>query len=261
MTKQEPLVSVLMTAYNREKYIAEAIESVLDSTYQNFELIIVDDRSKDNTVAIAESYAARDNRIHVYVNEQNLGDYPNRNKAASYAKGKYIKYVDSDDKLYPHGLDIMVYSMEKFPEAAMGVCNSGYHKAMMPVCLSPVESYRFHFLESSIFHRSPLSLIFRRDIFITNSGFNNERMVSDYEISLRLAMKYNIVILIDGVGWNRIHEGQEVNDSHKYYERYDEIARHYMEESGLLTATEQKIARKRTKNTFLKMLARKILAQ
>ena len=58
-----PLVSVLMTAYNREKYIAEAIESVLASTYKNFELIIVDDCSKDKTVEIARRYAKKDQRI------------------------------------------------------------------------------------------------------------------------------------------------------------------------------------------------------
>ena len=76
-----PLVSILMTCYNREKYIGEAIESVLASSYTNLELIIVDDHSSDNTVGIARAYAAKDSRVNVYVNELNLGDYPNRNKA------------------------------------------------------------------------------------------------------------------------------------------------------------------------------------
>ncbi|MBN2662839.1 MAG: glycosyltransferase family 2 protein, partial [Bacteroidales bacterium] len=99
--QNNPFVSVLMTAYNREKYIAEAIESVIASTYQNWELIIVDDGSKDKTVEIAKQYEAKDPRIKVYINEKNLGDYPNRNKAASYAKGKYLKFVDADDLIYP----------------------------------------------------------------------------------------------------------------------------------------------------------------
>ena len=95
-----PLVSVLMTAYNREKYIEEAIGSVLASTYTYFELIIVDDCSKDKTVEIAKKYERMDERVKVYINETNLGDYPNRNKAASYASGEYLKYVDSDDLVY-----------------------------------------------------------------------------------------------------------------------------------------------------------------
>ena len=64
-----PIVSVLMTAYNREKYIAAAIESVLASTLTDFELIIVDDGSRDRTVEIAKTYAAKDTRIKLYVNE------------------------------------------------------------------------------------------------------------------------------------------------------------------------------------------------
>ncbi len=86
----QPLVSVLMTAFNREKYIAVAIQSVLNSSYKNFELIIADDGSTDNTVAIARSYANLDLRITVFINEKNLGDYSNRNKAATYAKGEFI---------------------------------------------------------------------------------------------------------------------------------------------------------------------------
>uniref|UniRef100_UPI00397D36C0 glycosyltransferase family 2 protein n=1 Tax=Salmonella sp. SAL04269 TaxID=3159847 RepID=UPI00397D36C0 len=64
---QPVLVSVLMTAYNRQAFIAEAVESVLASTYPHFELIIVDDGSRDDTVSIAQSYAAKDNRIKVYI--------------------------------------------------------------------------------------------------------------------------------------------------------------------------------------------------
>src|SRR5436853_5775843 len=108
----KPLVSVLMTAYNREQFIGEAIESVLSSTYKNFELIIVDDCSGDSTVSIAKDYGRKDSRIKVYVNEKNLGDYQNRNKAATYASGKYLKYADSDDKLFPDGLNYCVRVME-----------------------------------------------------------------------------------------------------------------------------------------------------
>ena len=54
------------------------------------------------------------------LSQTNLGDYPNRNKAASYAKGKYIKYLDADDLIYPHGLEVMVHTMEQFPKAGLG---------------------------------------------------------------------------------------------------------------------------------------------
>src|SRR4051812_36005653 len=116
----EPFVSVLMTAYNREAYIEQAIKSVLASTYSNFELIIVDDCSTDRTLDIAQAAANNDARIRIYKNEKNLGDYANKNKAASYARGKYIKYVDSDDMIYPHGLKVIITAMEKFQDAGVG---------------------------------------------------------------------------------------------------------------------------------------------
>ena len=130
--KTLPLVSVLMTAYNRANYIALAIQSVLNSTYTNFELIIVDDRSSDNTLEIAKQFGITDDRIKIYSNEINLGDYPNRNKAAGYASGKYLKYVDADDYIYPFGLEILVTSMENFPDAAWGLCSIQQHQFKQP---------------------------------------------------------------------------------------------------------------------------------
>ena len=121
-----PLVSILMTAYNRENYIAVAIESVLRSTFTNFELVIVDDCSKDNTVTIANHYALSDARIKVYINEKNLGDYPNRNKAASYANGEYIMYVDSDDTILKDGVEKLIYSMALFPESSFEYITRGH---------------------------------------------------------------------------------------------------------------------------------------
>src|SRR6266404_3983608 len=115
-----PTVSVLTTAYNREKYIAQAIESVLASSFKDFELIIVDDCSKDHTVEIARRYTG-DSRVQIHVNERNLGQFQNRNHAASLARGKYLKYLDSDDFIYPHGVAVMVDAMERFPDAALAL--------------------------------------------------------------------------------------------------------------------------------------------
>ena len=116
-----PKVSVLTTVFNREKYLEACIESVLQSTFQDWELIIVDDQSRDNSVEIAQSYAENDSRIHLHVNPINLGDYPNRNYAASLAKGKYIKFLDADDLIYPNGLEVMVKTMEEYPNAKFHV--------------------------------------------------------------------------------------------------------------------------------------------
>ena len=139
--KNKPKLSVLMTAYNRENFISEAIESVLASTFTDFELIIVDDASQDTTVEIAKFYENLDHRVKVYVNDINLGDYPNRNKAASYANGKYLKYLDSDDIIYDYGLEVMVKAMEKFEFAGFGLASKVSDEKPFPICISPQEIY------------------------------------------------------------------------------------------------------------------------
>ena len=75
-----PPSASLMTAYNQAKYIGMAIESVLASTFRDFELVVVDDGWTDGTQEIVKGFAARDSRIHFHQNETNLGDYPNRNR-------------------------------------------------------------------------------------------------------------------------------------------------------------------------------------
>ncbi|WP_434037647.1 glycosyltransferase family 2 protein [Formosa sp. 4Alg 33] len=209
---KEPLVSVLMTVYNREKYIAEAIESVLASTYQNWELIIVDDRSKDSSVEIANSFKGKDNRVKVYINEVNLGDYPNRNQAASYAKGKYIKYVDADDKIYPFGLEQLVFFMEQFPEAGYGLCSLAQDKSKMyPFQLDPMEAYYRHYFEQQLFHKAPLSAIIKKDSFEKAGRFSGKRMLGDFEMWHVLSQKFPVVLMPQGIVWYREHDEQEMS--------------------------------------------------
>ena len=205
-------VSVLMTAYNREDFIAEAIESVLASEFEDFELIIVDDASTDNTLKIAKAYEIKDRRVKVLANEQNLGDYPNRNKAASYAKGTYIKYVDSDDKILPNGLGTMVSVMDKFPGAAFGFsdCHPG-HKKKYPVLLSGEQALRKHFTGGGLLQAGPSTSIIRRKDFNKMGGFSDKRYVSDYDLWLHFCLFYAVVIFEPDLVWVRSHEGQEMD--------------------------------------------------
>lgn len=206
-----PLVSVLMTVYNREKYIAQAIESVINSTYLNWELIVVDDLSKDSSVAIARSYEAKNKRIQVFVNDVNLGDYPNRNQAASYAKGKYIKYVDADDMIYPIGLELLVNYMEQFPEAGYGLCSLAQDKyRIFPFILKPEEAYVRNYFEQKLFHKAPLSAIINREAFNTVGGFSGKRMLGDFEMWHILSQSYPVVLMPHGIVWYREHDEQEM---------------------------------------------------
>jgi len=218
----KPLVSVLMTAYNREKYIAEAIESVITSTYQNWELIIVDDVSKDKTVEISKSYEAKDKRIKVYINETNLGDYPNRNKAASYAKGKYLKYLDSDDILYSHGLETMVMAIEKNPDAVLGLALQKIKtKQPFPITVNPRSAYLTHFFDVGILDMGPSGTILKKEIFDIVGGFSGTNYIGDSELWLKIAAKYPIIIFQPSLLFWRQHDEQEFvigHTNHHYLE-------------------------------------------
>lgn len=205
-----PAVSVLMTAFNREKYIAEAIESVLASTFQDFELIIVDDGSKDGTLEIARRYTS-DPRVQVHINEKNMGDYPNRNRAAELARGKYLKYVDSDDYIYPHGLEVMVRSMERFPTAGLGICLAGSSDGPYPVQLQPEQTYREHFFGGNLFSQGPSGCIIRAEAFHLLNGFSGKRYIGDTEMWLRLGARYPVVKMVSDLVWWRTHPDQEYN--------------------------------------------------
>lgn len=211
---RNPLVSVLMTTYNREKYLSQAVESVLASTYKNFELIIVDDQSKDRSLEIAREFERSDNRVKAVLNEKNLGDYPNRNKAASLAKGKYLKYVDADDLIYPTGLEVLVSGMEKFPDAGFGLGSLPQDKfRIFPFMLSPEESYKRHYFKEQLFHKAPLSSIIRKDVFEAVGGFTGRRYLGDFEMWHILASKYPVVLMPHGVVWYREHEEQEMQNN------------------------------------------------
>lgn len=105
-------VSIIMPVYNTEKYIEKSIKSILKQSYKNFELIIVDDSSTDDSYQICKKISKKDTRIKLYKNKTNGGCAVSRNKALSKARGKYIMFVDSDDMLNRNALKKLVKIMD-----------------------------------------------------------------------------------------------------------------------------------------------------
>lgn len=103
-----PMVSVLLPAYGVEKYLPHCIESVMDQTYRNLEIIIVDDCSPDASGEIAENYAKKDERIKVYHHTKNLGLSGARNTGIEHATGEYVTFVDSDDWVEPDYVEYLL---------------------------------------------------------------------------------------------------------------------------------------------------------
>lgn len=257
-----PVVSVLMTAFNREQFIAAAIESVLASTFSDFELIVVDDCSTDRTVETARSFAANDQRVKVYVNEQNLGDYRNRNKAASYASGNYLKYLDSDDIMYAHCLQVMVAAMEKFPDAGYGLSCKGDATQPYPVCIEPHDAYWEHFNGHHHFDRAPGSSIIKKTAFDAVGGFSGRRMIGDNELWLKIGRYYPLVKFPVDLYWARTHAAQESQSD--YAKEYEQLRKNVFDEAFLhadcpLNEEEKKTILQRMKRQSLKNKLKNII--
>ena len=107
----EGLVSIIMPSWNTDRFIAESIQSVIDQTYSNWELIIVDDCSTDNTDAVVDSF--QDERIKYFHNEKNSGAALTRNRALREARGEWIEFLDSDDLWFPAKLEKQIAFMKE----------------------------------------------------------------------------------------------------------------------------------------------------
>lgn len=114
MDRNSPTVSVIITTYNRAHLLGRAVESVLKQTYHDFEIIIVDDCSSDDTKEIVRGF--KDHRLRYIRHEQNRGNAISRNSGIYSARGKYIAFIDDDDEWLPNKLKLQVNRMEESPE-------------------------------------------------------------------------------------------------------------------------------------------------
>lgn len=115
----QPLISIIMPAYNCEKYIEDSIKSVLYQTYQNWELIVIDDKSKDNTYALLNKLKVQDNRIKVFQNERNMGVGQTRNRGVELANGQWIAFLDSDDLWKKEKLEKQIQKLKEQQKAKL----------------------------------------------------------------------------------------------------------------------------------------------
>lgn len=114
-----PEISVVMPVYNASQYLAEAIESIVSQTFTDWELIIIDDGSTDDSKLIIKRYAQSDKRIRYYKNEQNMGVIRTLNKGINLSTGKYIARMDADDISLPTRFDTQYRFLENNADVAM----------------------------------------------------------------------------------------------------------------------------------------------
>lgn len=121
-----PLVSIILPTYNVAEHIERCLNSCLGQSFGDFEIIIVDDRGTDNSIEIANSFAAKDSRIRIIKHEKNLGTYHARKTGTYCAKGRFILYLDPDDELADNALNIINETIIKYPDLDLLLFNSQY---------------------------------------------------------------------------------------------------------------------------------------
>jgi glycosyltransferase involved in cell wall biosynthesis len=207
-----PIVSVLVTVFNREKTLEETVKSILQSSFHDFEIIMVDDCSTDNSWDVMQSLCQKSPKIRCFKNDQNLGDYRNRNRAASYSSAKYLKYLDADDLIYPHSLGVMVEALERNSDTALALSSNTIDpETPYPIRISPNEFQRRHFLQKSPLGVGPSAAIIRRACFEEIGGFSGKQFVGDSELWLKIAMKWPIILLPPSLVWWRQHPDQQMS--------------------------------------------------
>ena len=213
-----PIVSVLIPAYNAERYVSAAIESVLAQSFEDWELIICDDGSTDGTLQIARSFENAP-KIRVMTNARNIGQFPTHNLLAQAAAGKYIKYLHADDLLYPHCLEMMVHFMEYFADAAIGLSTPPRDWEILPIRLEPREAIKRHFFGySPVGANAPTDVIIRRDAFWKHGPFGT-MITEDTFLFAKLCLHRPCVLIPSQSTWYR--PGGQVSALYLFPQRAD----------------------------------------
>jgi len=192
----QPLVSVILPTYNRAHIVSKSLQSVLAQTYRNFEVIVIDDSSTDNTKEIITNIACKDSRVKYFRNNENKGPSGVRNVGIKLSIGEFIAFQDDDVEWYPHKLEKQVNLLKMLPEN-FGVVYSGFYKLIKKEKIYIPENYIFP-KEGNI-HNSLLKgnfvdtpSILARKSALLDVGFFDEKlpMWVDWELVIRLSKKY-----------------------------------------------------------------------
>jgi len=190
---KNPLVSVVISCYNCEKYVELAVQSIIDQTYTNLEILITDDCSQDNTYNLLKQLAEKDNRIILFKNESNLKLAKNLNNMIAVAKGKYIARMDADDISLPDRIEKQIMWMETHPDYGICGTNAWYitesgrkvRKSHLPTDNEEINRAKYY--KSPFFHPSVIML---RDIAVTYKYNEDYFLSQDYELWLRILREH-----------------------------------------------------------------------
>ena len=194
-----PIVSVIIPVYNRESLINQAIDTVCQQTIQDWELILIDDRSTDQTTQMIQSRIDKDSRIKLFTNSHTKGPSGARNQGLDKAMGKYIAYQDSDDEWEPYHLETMIHYLEKYPEQ------------VDLMTANPLRKYREN---NEVFNYDTLDMENIGHSKLENAYIISPEQLFDTQLRGRVITTQNIVAkaeILKKVRWNEVLNAAEDN--------------------------------------------------
>ena len=205
-----PKVSVITVSYNREAFIREAMDSVLAQSYQDWELLVIDDASTDNTEQVVAEYAVKDPRIQYHKNNHNLGIAKTRNRGIKLSKGQYIAPLDSDDVwLDKNKLQKQVEFLDINKDYCMlggGIMHIDEHSVQIKKVLFPVYDslIRKIILQFNPFPQS--TLLYRKEVAVACGGYSTDFIIcDDYDLWLKMGLKAKFTNIPQVLAGYRVH--------------------------------------------------------
>ena len=227
--KEMPLVSVVVPCYNHEKYVKETIESIINQTYKNIELIVIDDGSKDNSVQVIQEMA--DKHGFTFVHRPNKGLSATLNEGIRLSKGKYFSAIASDDILMLEKIEKQVTFMEANPEYGMCYGKIVYFEDTIEKTSeypnSNKEGWVFDdLLNYGCFIPAPSTFI-KKEVFKSVGGYDESLWIEDWDMWLRISKKYKIGFINEYFAFYRRHDSNISSQVIKMYEAEKQILEKY----------------------------------
>jgi len=229
-----PLISVIIPTYNRAAFLREAIDSVLAQTEKDFELLIVDDGSTDETRAVAESYGGPAR----YFFQPNAGASVARNLGIKHAHGKFITFLDSDDLWLPKKLARQIEWMNAHPEIMLCYTDEIWIRHGVRVNQKKIHAKAGGWIYPHCLPRciiSPSSVLMRRELFEAVGVFDEQLPIcEDYDLWLRVASRFEVGFLAEPLIVKRGGHADQLSNSEFGIDRYRVTALLKIYESGIL---------------------------
>lgn len=226
------MISIIIPSYNKKNFISETIDSVKTQTYQDWELIVVDDNSNDGSAEILKAIEKSDERIRVHFNQQNKGGNYSRNRGLNDARGEYILFLDADDLLLPNCLKQRVETASNNPEFDLWVFSMGVFKETVGDTINesswiPPVGTEGDYLIKFLKHQLPWSImqpIWRKSYLLSLNGFDESFIrLQDVELHTRALISGAKVMTfpkLDLDCYYRIDNNRIIDNFYSFLSRY-----------------------------------------